>query len=462
MLLRYVRWEVRRIFRKWRSYRRKLFQKTSSLDRQIIADLDDIFLDAISRLLANLQTPTLKIVTTGTTSSGKSTLVNLLCGAEIVPVAVQEMSAGLVTIEHSKRKAIYIDRTPNALWDCGDWYHPSDREIYDRLSAVMNSYLQAKERGLNNIGYPQIRIEYPLRLLSKNSRLKLPQGVQLKIIDLPGLSHQEDRENLSLIKTCDRALFLVTYNSAETDREKTKLLLQSVLEQLQIVSSLSNSILFLFNRIDVFYSDRDRVESAERSIARTKGEINKLLSKYQLQIESSQVCKISTMPALLSLMMQSKDDKISREASIKLNRNFNFLIPDRLAENLPRNQDKWRSEDRELVATAIWDISYAGEFDRVLITRIHTNLFELIFLPIIREIERELCAKISNYFASNFSYNPIEFLIINQIRISITQLINKIEYSLYIFIKLRQIADLLTHIPLLSLSKTREGYSNFK
>ena len=63
--------------------------------------------------------PTLILATTGTTSSGKSNLVNFLCGADIVPTAVSEMSAGAVTIEYSQEKTLIIEETPGALWECG-------------------------------------------------------------------------------------------------------------------------------------------------------------------------------------------------------------------------------------------------------------------------------------------------------------------------------------------------------
>ena len=82
----------------------------------------------------------------------------------------------------------------------------------------MNICLEAKYNGSIDISYPQIRIEYPIRSLAKDSHLQLPEGLKLRIVGLPRLSHQEDIENLSLSKTCDRALFLVSYNSAETDR----------------------------------------------------------------------------------------------------------------------------------------------------------------------------------------------------------------------------------------------------
>jgi GTPase SAR1 family protein len=336
MLLKYIDREVKQIRREWQIHRRRIAKQILPSQRSILTELDDIFFNATAKLLVELQSPTLTIVTTGTTSSGKSTLVNLLCGAEIIPVTVQEMSAGLVTIEYSQNTAIHIDRTTGALWECGDWYNISDREISDRLTEVMNSYLEAKYNGSTDISYPQIRIEYPIRLSAKDSRLQLPEGIKLRIVDLPGLSHQSDIENLSLLKTCDRALFLVTYNSAETDRQKVNMLLQGVVEQLKIIGGLSKNMWFLFNRIDVFHGDKDRVASEKKFIDRTRSEIDKLLSKHHLQIESNQVAKISTMPALLSLLIRSKDDNKRIEAAGRLDRSFNFLIPDDIANDLSR------------------------------------------------------------------------------------------------------------------------------
>ena len=105
--------------------------------------------------------PTLILATTGTTSSGKSTLVNLLCGAEILPVAVQEMSAGVVTVEYSETPALAIHDTPGAMWACGRWENLSDGAIYDRLDRLMKTYLQSKEDEQIGVARPQSTIYYP-------------------------------------------------------------------------------------------------------------------------------------------------------------------------------------------------------------------------------------------------------------------------------------------------------------
>jgi GTPase SAR1 family protein len=452
MLLKYIDREVKQIRREWQTQRRKIAKQISPSQRSILTELDDIFLNATAKLLASLQSPTLTIVTTGTTSSGKSTLVNLLCGAEIIPVAVQEMSAGLVTIEYNQNTAIHIDRTPGALWECGDWYNISDREISDRLTGIMNSYLEAKYNGSIDISYPQIRIEYPIRLLAPDSRLQLPEGIKLRIVDLPGLSHQQDIENLSLLKTCNRALFLVTYNSAETDRQKVNMLLQGVVEQLKIIGGLSKNMWFIFNRIDVFHGDKDRLASEEKFIDRTRSEIDKLLTKYHLQIEPKQVAKISTMPALLSLLLRSKDENERIEAASRLDRNFNFLIPDDITDDLPRNPTKWSLTECERVAAAIWDVSYGAEFDQLLIDNIQTNLTDLIFLPIIQEFEQGLCLEISKWAGKRSEGSFIEAASINYVKTQSDRLLSRIDRAVKISIKFRRIPNLLKRLGIYWLS----------
>jgi GTPase SAR1 family protein len=452
MLLKYVNREVKQIRREWQTHRRKIAKQISPSQRSILTELDDIFLKATTKLLIDLESPTLTIVTTGTTSSGKSTLVNLLCGSEIIPVAVQEMSAGLVSIEYNQNTAIHIDRTPDALWECGDWYNISDREISDLLTGVMNSYLEAKYNGSIDLSYPQIRIEYPIRLLAKDSRLQLPEGIKLRIVDLPGLSHQEDIENLSLLKTCERALFLVTYNSAETDRQKVNILLQGVVEQLKIIGGLSKNMWFLFNRIDVFHGDKDRLASEEKFIDRTRSEIDKLLAKHHLQIEPKQVAKVSTMPALLSLLMSSKDDNKRIEAASRLDRNFNFLIPEDIANDLPRNPAKWSLTECDRVAEAIWDISYGKEFDRLLIDNLQTNLTDLIFLPIIREFEQGLCLEIGKWADRRKEGNIIELASIKHVKNQSDRLLIRIDRAVKISIKFRRIPTIFKRLGIYWLS----------
>jgi hypothetical protein len=71
------------------------------LDSEHFNQLNNKFQSALNRLHQDLQSSTLILATTGTTSSGKSTIVNLLCGADIMPRMALEMSAGVVYIHYS-------------------------------------------------------------------------------------------------------------------------------------------------------------------------------------------------------------------------------------------------------------------------------------------------------------------------------------------------------------------------
>ena len=124
----------------WDNFKTEIIQHLPESYHAEIDELSSNLTTALEKLIDELRHPTLILATTGTTSSGKSTLVNFLCVADIVPTAVSEMSAGTVTIEYSEERALIIKETPGALWGCGEWKNISDEEIYDRLDEVMISY----------------------------------------------------------------------------------------------------------------------------------------------------------------------------------------------------------------------------------------------------------------------------------------------------------------------------------
>ncbi|MEG4966450.1 dynamin family protein [Microcoleus sp. B6-A1] len=336
--------------------------------------------EALSNLVDQLRNPTLTLATTGTTSSGKSTLVNLLCGAEIVPVAVSEMSAGAVTIEYSKEKSLIIHETPGALWECGEWRGITEDRIYQRLYQVMISYIENREKQ-PNLACPQSTIFYPFRLV-KESQLELPQGTRVKILDLPGLAYVGDRGNADVIKQCREALCIVTYNSAETDAHKVKSLLQEVVQQVKDLGGSPARMLFTLNRIDVFRADKNWPETenrfVEKAIRDIKNELTEQLKEYTEDIEKLQVIKLSTWPALLALQIQNNDDIYSAEACKKADNNFNGLINEDILEVLPRNVQKWSRHDRNRVAEALWQESYAEEFQQHLKEHINQHFPQLV------------------------------------------------------------------------------------
>jgi GTPase Era involved in 16S rRNA processing len=374
----------------WQNFHIEISQHLPESYQPEIQELSNNLETALTQLVYELQNPTLTLATTGTTSSGKSTLVNLLCGAEIVPVAVSEMSAGAVTIEYSQEKSLIIHETPGALWECGEWRGISDDIIYQRLYQAMRSYINNREKP--NLACPQCTITYPFRLL-KESQLQLPPGTRVRILDLPGLAYVGDQGNANVIKQCREALCIVTYNSAETDSQKVKSLLQEVVQQVKDLGGSPARMLFALNRIDVFRADRSWPESenrfVEKAIRDIKNELTEQLKEYTEDIENLKVVKLSTWPALLSLQIQNQDDIYSTEACEKADRCFYQLIED-ILEDLPRNKQKWNRHEKNRVAQALWDKSYAEEFHQNLTEHINQHFQQLVIPQMIERCKPKL------------------------------------------------------------------------
>ncbi|MFN8952657.1 MAG: dynamin family protein [Aphanizomenon sp.] len=368
----------------WDNFHTEISQHLPESYQPEIQELSNNLETALTQLIYELQNPTLTLATTGTTSSGKSTLVNLLCGAEIVPVAVSEMSAGAVTIEYSKEKSLIIHETPGALWECGEWRGISDDKIYQRLYQAMISYIENRETQ-PNLACPQSTITYPFRLL-KESQLQLPKGTKVRILDLPGLAYVGDQGNADIIKKCREALCIVTYNSAETDPQRVKSLLQEVVHQVKDLGGSPARMLFALNRIDVFRADRSWPESenrfVEKAIRDIKNELTEQLKEYTEDIENLKVVKLSTWPALLSLQIHNQDDIYNTEACTKARNNFYGLI-ENILEDLPGGIKKWTRHDKNRVADALWEKSYAEEFQQNLREHINKHFPQLVIPQII-------------------------------------------------------------------------------
>ena len=363
----------------WQGFYEEIAQHLPESYQDEMAELSKKLELALAHLIDELHSPTLTLATTGTTSSGKSTLVNFLCGAEIVPVATSEMSAGVVTIEYSRDKALIIEETPGAAWECGQWYGISDQEIYDRLHDVMIAYLDRRE-DQPDLACPQSLIYYPFRLV-KDLGLELPHGTKVRILDLPGLAYAGDEGNASVIRRCREALCLVTYNSSATNPKQVQSLLQEVVSQVKDLGGSPARMLFILNRIDVFRADRSWPASEERFVEKAVGSIKRelldQLREYTQEIENLQVIKLSSWPALLAFQAQSSDTLVSLDSCRLAKKHFNGLIED-ILEDLPQSVQKWADHDRHRVAAALWEKSYGKVFQTALGQHISDHFPQLV------------------------------------------------------------------------------------
>ncbi|MGF1498791.1 MAG: dynamin family protein [Elainellaceae cyanobacterium] len=104
------------------------------------------FLKAHKESVQRLENPSLSIATIGTTSSGKSTIVNALMGRSIAPIEAGEMSGGVLVLRHSQERKLIIESTPDAVWETGVWTDLSDSELYNRIQITMHKYHESRSK----------------------------------------------------------------------------------------------------------------------------------------------------------------------------------------------------------------------------------------------------------------------------------------------------------------------------
>ncbi|PZV25044.1 MAG: GTPase [Snowella sp.] len=240
----------------------------------------------------------------------------------------------------------------------------------------------------------------------------MPSAVNVKLLDLPGLSYVEDEGNLSIIKQCREALCLVTYNSAETDSYKVDKLLAEVVDQVKDLGGSPARMLFILNRIDIFRSDYDWQENEHEFVEDTTENIKEVLienlQEYTHEIESLAIVKLSSWPALLSLQIRANKKLLKDilEELPTLESNWSDHDRDRIKKILkPYEQamdhfqslikevmkrqkmsvdpKEWSCEQQELISSELRKQSYAEDFEKRLSQHIDDNFPKLIIPQVI-------------------------------------------------------------------------------
>lgn len=213
----------------------------------------DNFRTAHQEATERLKIPRLSIAMIGTTSSGKSTIVNALIGRKLAPIEAGEMSGGVLTLRHADESRLIVEATEGAIWETGDWTNLTDEEMYDRIrDGVMRPYHQARrKRSKSIIAAPQVTAFGPLLPAINSSLLGLPPGLGIEFIDLPGLKSVQDRTNLSVIQErVQKAFSLVALDYMQVDDDHRRQLLAELKEVVSFLRGRTDSMLFILNRID--------------------------------------------------------------------------------------------------------------------------------------------------------------------------------------------------------------------
>ncbi|MDW8241417.1 MAG: dynamin family protein [Acidobacteriota bacterium] len=369
---------------------------------------------ALQQLFDSLCRPELVLATAGTTSSGKSALVNLLCGAEIMPVAFDEMSAGVVSIIHGPSRTLTIHDTPGAVWETGTWTGLSDEDICNRLREVMRSYHRRRQEVIEGLhsgteppACPRSELEYPTYLGNHPELLDLPKCCRFRILDLPGLKYVGDESNSRVIRESREALCFVTYNSYETDPVKQARLLEQVVDQVKELGGSPARMLFILNRIDALrLDDKEWPHNETAFVTRMKDEITKTLAarlpEYANSITNLCIVRLSTLPALYSLHLMTGHPEQLRAAR-ELDNHFNSLIPNEVKDDLPRRVEKWSPHQCQRVGEEVWKTSYAHDYFKMLRDHVHTHFPDLVLPQITDRFKSEAGAHVAEWFVQTAS-----------------------------------------------------------
>lgn len=236
------------------------------------------FLTIHKEALQRLENPSFRIATLGTTSSGKSTIVNALIGRKIAPIEAGEMSGGVLTLKHSQEQRLMIAETQDAAWDTGECTGLSDEDLYQRIRTVMHSYHEARKK--REYIAPQITAYVPILPACNTSLLGLPDGIGVELIDLPGLKSVQDRTNLATIqKQVNKAFSLVALDYMQVDDDHRKRLLEELKKVVEYLQGRTDSMIFILNRVD--QRGADDLPLAVR-IDKLREEIKEVLSLSEL------------------------------------------------------------------------------------------------------------------------------------------------------------------------------------
>lgn len=224
---------------------------------------------ACDQSVQRLEKPSLRISTIGTTSSGKSTLVNAIIGRRLAPMEADEMSAGILTFAHGENSRMVVEKTENAVWETGEWTGLNDEQLYLKLGAVkeahgndgiMVAYHKEKKKR-NNLEAPHVRIETPILPVIFSELLNLPDGIQFEISDLPGLKGDKDRQNLKVIQEKTKNTFsLVVMDYTQTDESSRASLLQELKDVVEAMYGSTDAMIFLLNKINLRTRDDQKLE----------------------------------------------------------------------------------------------------------------------------------------------------------------------------------------------------------
>lgn len=345
---------------------------------------------AHATLKQGIAAPHVRLAVTGTTSSGKSSLLNFLCGDALLPTGAQEKSAGLVRIIHAEEIRLEIVQTPGASWECGIWEGLSAADIEARLSEVMDSFLKARNAG-EEMQPPVATVHYPTLL---GRQIGAAQA-GLEMLDLPGLRAVSDASLTELVRECRDALCLVTFSAEDTDPERRRKAMQQVLDEVRALGGNRQRLLFVATRVDAFLRDARNWPASEENFLQTcLDELQEVLPDiFGPDRETApSLLRLSPLPALWTQQLADEGRRMAAWNSIR--KSFLFLVESGAERTADRGIDidsdlsdpraaLWNEADWQTVRRQLEDTTGAQAFLHALTGHIREQIPQIALHPLL-------------------------------------------------------------------------------
>jgi hypothetical protein len=224
----------------------------------------------------------------------------------------------------------------------------------------------------------------------KQNWFGIPEGADLKIIDLPGLKHTGDDLTRDIIREQTRkALSLIAYNAFETDQRKQEALLQEIVDQAKALGGSPARMLFVLNRIDAYLTDPDpeasEKEFTERISTQIRDRVQEALPEYTDAAEAIEPIPLSSEPALYAVRANEEGDK-ETDFLERIEKEYRMLLPDEELLKLPRDPAQWSEAQRNWVKDVTLREARFETFENRLGKHISENLPDILLPDLLDDI----------------------------------------------------------------------------
>ena len=320
----------------------------------------------------------------GTTSSGKSTLANLLCGHYILPTGVQETTTCVVELIHDAtcdRPILFLGdvrRVTPYVVPCTD---DADARSYI-ADLMLGPEFTANCLRLQLAMFLPIADSLPRRQRARTRRCVLKpragtprRDVRFTIQDFPGFQHAQDNRCLEFIEQFlnPESIPLFLFNAEETDHIKEEQLLRAFLKLIHSKGGSWQSIIFVLNRMDAFVRDhapecalQQALQIRQMLIQRVVTEIWQINPPHNVKL-----IPLSSGVAFAAEMLCHHGQALSKTEHDHLRKQIvswsHALLPGYIREDLPRSVTSWCKAQWLVVYRALLQIS--GRDDLLLVLR---------------------------------------------------------------------------------------------